>query len=200
MSFGDEVFPEEEPVSSEAETEAEVAPGGPGEVKGSGRHAAAADPGLAEEADPLELLARERDEYLFALQRTQADFENYRKRIARQQEEQAARASQHLVEKLLPVLDALDLAENHLHESFEVSEGAKALHASRAMLMDILSREGLERVDQPEVIFDPSVHDAVAHADGEGGPGGETVVEEVLRSGYRWKGQVLRPAMVRVRG
>jgi molecular chaperone GrpE len=199
MSFGDEVFPEEEPVSSEAETEAEVAPGGPGEVKGSGRHAAA-DPGLAEEADPLELLARERDEYLFALQRTQADFENYRKRIARQQEEQAARASQHLVEKLLPVLDALDLAENHLHESFEVSEGAKALHASRAMLMDILSREGLERVDQPEVIFDPSVHDAVAHADGEGGPGGETVVEEVLRSGYRWKGQVLRPAMVRVRG
>ncbi len=198
MSFGDEVFPEEEPVSSEAETEAEVAPGGPGEVKG--RHAAAPDPGLAEEADPLELLARERDEYLFALQRTQADFENYRKRIARQQEEQAARASQHLVEKLLPVLDALDLAENHLHESFEVSEGAKALHASRAMLMDILSREGLERVDQPEVLFDPSVHDAVAHADGEGGPGGETVVEEVLRSGYRWKGQVLRPAMVRVRG
>ena len=158
------------------------------------------DAGLAEEADPLEVLARERDEYLLALQRTQADFENYRKRIARQQEEQAARASQHLVDKLLPVLDALDLAENHLHESLEVSEGAKALHASRAMLMDILSREGLERVDQPEVLFDPSVHDAVAHADGEGGPGGETVVEEVLRSGYRWKGQVLRPAMVRVRG
>src|ERR1700733_39595 len=205
MSFGDEVFPEEEPVSSEAETEAEVAPGGPGvpggpgEVKGSGRHAAA-DPGLAEEADPLEVLARERDEYLFALQRTQADFENYRKRIARQQEEQAARASQHIVDKLLPVLDALDLAENHLRDSLDMSEGAKALHASRAMLMDILSREGLERVDQPEVAFDPSVHDAVAHADGLGGPGGENVVDEVLRSGYLWKGQVLRPAMVRVRG
>ena len=117
------------------------------------------------------MLARERDEYLLALQRTQADFENYRKRIARQQEEQAARASQHLVDKLLPVLDALDLAENHLQESLDVSEGAKALHASRAMLMDILAREGLERVDQPEVPFDPSVHDAVAHADGEGGPG-----------------------------
>ena len=63
------------------------------------------------------MLARERDEYLLALQRTQADFENYRKRIARQQEEQAARASQHLVDKLLPVLDALDLAENHLQAS-----------------------------------------------------------------------------------
>ena len=154
----------------------------------------------AEEADPLVGLARERDEFLLALQRTQADFENFRKRIARQQEEQAARASQHLVDKLLPVLDTLDLAENHLRESLDTSEGAKALHASRAMLMDILLREGLERVDQPEVPFDPSVHDAVAHGDGEGGPGGETMVEEVMRSGYRWKGQVVRPAMVRVRG
>ena len=152
------------------------------------------------QTDDRDVMARERDEYLLALQRTQADFENYRKRITRQQEEQAARASQHLVEKLLPVLDALDLAENHLNESLDVSEGAKALRASRAMLMDILSREGLERVDQPEVPFDPSEHDAVAHSDGDCGPGGETMVEEVMRSGYRWKGQPLRAAMVRVRG
>jgi molecular chaperone GrpE len=195
MSFGDEALPEEEPVSSEG-------PGAPGvHSEGNGSTAPAAEPaGPATEADPRDVLARERDEYLLALQRTQADFENYRKRIARQQEEQAARASQHLVDKLLPVLDALDLAENHLKDSLDVSEGAKALHASRAMLLDILSREGLERLDQPEVPFDPSVHDGVAHADGEGGPGGETMVDEVMRSGYRWKGQVLRPAMVRVRG
>jgi molecular chaperone GrpE len=183
MSFGDEAVPEEEPVFSEAEAADEEN-----------------DAVVAEQADPREVLARERDEYLLALQRTQADFENYRKRIARQQQEQSARASQHLVEKLLPVLDALDLAENHLNESLDVSEGAKALRASRAMLMDILSREGLERVDQREVPFDPSVHDAVAHSDGDCGPGGETMVEEVLRSGYRWKGQALRAAMVRVRG
>jgi molecular chaperone GrpE len=201
MSFGDEARSEEEPVSSE-DAGAPGAPGdpvAPGEVNGSAAQAAGpAAP--ADQADPREVLARERDEYLLALQRTQADFENYRKRIARQQEEQAARASQHLVDKLLPVLDALDLAENHLKESMDVSEGAKALHASRAMLLDILSREGLERVDQPEVPFDPAVHDGVAHADGDGGPGGETLVDEVMRSGYRWKGQVLRPAMVRVRG
>jgi molecular chaperone GrpE len=205
MSFGDEARSEEEPVSSE-DAGAPGSPGAPnpgapgasGEVNGS--PATAGGPPPAQPADPLEMLARERDEYLLALQRTQADFENYRKRITRQQEEQAARASQHLVDKLLPVLDALDLAENHLKESMDVSEGAKALHASRAMLLDILSREGLERVDQPEVAFDPSVHDGVAHAEGDGGPGGETVVDEVLRSGYRWKGQVLRPAMVRVRG
>jgi molecular chaperone GrpE len=206
MSFGDEAVPEEGPISSEGgaapgEPGAPGAPGGSGTAEGNGSVAhAAAKAGLAEEADPQDVLTRERDEYLLALQRTQADFENYRKRIARQQEEQAARASQHLVDKLLPVLDALDLAENHLQESVDVGEGAKALHASRAMLLDILSREGLERVDQPEVPFDPSVHDGVAHADGDGGPAGETMVEEVLRSGYRWKGQVLRPAMVRVRG
>jgi len=103
------------------------------------------------------------------------------------------------VEKLLPVLDTLDLAEAHLNESLEPSEDGKALRASRAMLMDTLGKEGLERVDQPGVPFDPSVHDAVAHSEAEDGQDG-AVVEEVLRAGYRWKGQVLRAAMVRVRG
>ena len=145
------------------------------------------------------MLARERDEYLLALQRTQADFENYRKRVARLQEEQAARASGQLVERLLPVLDALDLAEAHLSDSSEASEDAKALRASRAMLVDALAKEGLERVDQADVPFDPTVHDAVAHSEAED-DAAETMVEEVLRSGYRWKGQVLRAAMVRVRG
>jgi molecular chaperone GrpE len=165
-----------------------------------GGNGGAAGTGLAEEAEPREALTRERDEYLRALQQTQADFENYRKRIARQQSEQSARAASDLVSKLLPVLDTLDLAEAHLNESLDLSEDGKALRASRAMLMDILSREGLERVDQAEVPFDPSVHDAVAHSPGETGGDGETMVEEVLRPGYRWKGQELRAAMVRVRG
>jgi len=65
--------------------------------------------------------------------------------------------------------------------------------------MGTLGKEGLERVDQPGVPFDPSVHDAVAHSEAEDGQDG-AVVEEVLRAGYRWKGQVLRAAMVRVRG
>ncbi len=197
MRFGDEALPEEESAYSEAEAAEEAADDAAAAAAGrDGAHSTA----LAEEADPRETLARERDEYLLALQRTQADFENYRKRIARQQQEQAARASGDLVSKLLPVLDTLDLAEAHLNESLEVSDDGKALRASRAMLLDILAKEGLERVDQAGVPFDPSVHDAVAHSEGDPGDGGETVVEEVLRSGYRWKGQVLRAAMVRVRG
>ncbi len=191
MSLSDEHLPEEEVAGGPELLPEEVA-----HAAGTDSETAAA---AAEEVDPKELLVRERDEYLLALQRTQADFENYRKRITRLQEEQSARAAASLVDKLLPVLDALDLAEAHLNESFDVSEGGKALRASRAMLLDILAKEGLERVDRAEVPFDPSVHDAVARSEGDGA-GGETVVEEVLRSGYRWKGQGLRAAMVRVRG
>jgi molecular chaperone GrpE len=188
-----------EPGGGAASEEAAVSPpGAPGNgenAAGPGSHGAA----LAEEASHIESVARERDEYLLALQRTQADFENYRKRITRQQGEMTARAATDLVVKLLPVLDALDLAEAHFNEALDLTDDGKALRASRAMLMDILTRDGLERVDQRNVPFDPSVHDAVAHSEGEPGDT-ETMVDEVLRSGYRWKGQPLRPAMVRVRG
>jgi molecular chaperone GrpE len=159
-------------------------------------------------------LAAERDEYLVALQRLQADFENYRKRVLRQQEEQSARAALDLVGKVLPVLDTLDLARAHLsggatdgtdEPGAPVPEEARALLQAREQLLDVLAKEGLARVDEVDVEFDPVVHDAVAHApaaeDGEDGEnGGGVIVDEVMRAGYRWRGQVLRPAMVRVRG
>ncbi len=165
-------------------------------------------------ADAASLVA-ERDEYLLALQRLQADFENYRKRVVRQQEEQSARAALDLVGKVLPVLDTLDLARAHLggETAGDVSVEGRALDQARSQLLDVLSKEGLERVDAAGVEFDPVVHDAVAHA--PSGPAGEeaaddggddvpplggVTVDEVLRAGYRWRGQVLRPAMVRVRG
>ncbi len=139
---------------------------------------------------------RERDEYLEALQRLQADFENYRKRVARQADDAATRAAGDLVAKLLPVLDAFDLAVAHFTQS-DSDEGL-ALGQSRALIVDTLTKEGLERIDEVGVAFDPTVHDAVAHveADDEAGQ----VVDEILRAGYRWKGAVLRPAMVRVKG
>jgi molecular chaperone GrpE len=162
----------------------------------------------------VQALAAERDEYLVAVQRLQADFENYRKRVARQQEEQSARAAAALVGKLLPVLDALDLAAAHVEKTEGGSESVEgqALVQARALLDDTLAKEGLERVAEAGVPFDPVVHDAVAHAPaeepedgagagevGDGGPG-EVTVDEVFRAGYRWRGQVLRPAMVKVRG
>jgi molecular chaperone GrpE len=196
MSFFGEQFP---PQAEEAVEGQQPEPAGPS-PEGSDAAGEEHSTALVEEADHREVLARERDEYLLALQRTQADFENYRKRIARQQSEQSARAAADLVTKLLPVLDTLDLAELHLNESLDLTEDGKALRAAHSMLTDILEREGLERMDQHDIPFDPSVHDAVAHTEGQPEDAGQTMVDEVLRSGYRWKGQVLRPVMVRVRG
>jgi len=187
MSFGDEAVPAEE-VSPEPVLLTD---------ENSDDGVADSEIVVEEESDPVGVLQRERDEYLLALQRTQADFENYRKRIQRMQEEQSARAASALVTKLLPVLDTLDLAQAHQTEASAESEDAKALIASRSMLLDVLLKEGLERVDEAAVPFDPAVHDAVARSEGEGG---DVVVDEVLRSGYRWRGQVLRPAMVSVKG
>ena len=189
MSIPEEAASSED-VWSEADTAAVEA-----EAEAS---AHAAEPEV--ETDPLAVLARERDEYLVALQRTQADFENYRKRIQRTQEEQSARASSVLVGKLLPVLDTLDLAMAHQTEASADSEDAKALVAARSFLLDVLGKEGLERLDEAGVTFDPSVHDAVAQVEDSSEAGDGPVVDEVMRSGYKWKGHVLRPAMVRVRG
>jgi molecular chaperone GrpE len=133
-------------------------------------------------------VAKERDEYLDALRRLQADFENYRKRIVRQQTEHLERAAEALVEKLLPVLDTIDMARAH-------GEGIDVVQSS---LMDVLAKEGLERIQPDGQPFDPIEHDAVAHEPAEDGD--EAAVAEVLRTGYRWKGRVMRPAMVKVKG
>jgi molecular chaperone GrpE len=147
--------------------------------------------GAAEAAVEADLeqaqLAAERDEYLDALRRLQADFENYKKRMVRQQTETLERAAEALVAKLLPVLDNFDLA---------ISHGADDLQPIHKGMLDTLASEGLERLDPTGSPFDPTEHDAVAHEAGEGDP----QVAEVMRAGYRWKGRVLRPAMVKVRG
>ena len=139
---------------------------------------------------------RQRDEYLDSLQRLQADFENYRKRVVRSSDDAANRATGDLILKLLSVLDAFDLAAAHF--SSTQSEEAQALAQARNLMLDTLAKEGLERINDVGVAFDPQVHDAVAHIESDGD--GDQVIDEVLRAGYRWKGAVLRPAMVRVKG
>jgi molecular chaperone GrpE len=133
-------------------------------------------------------IAGERDDYLDALKRLQADFENYKKRVLKQQTEHLERAAEGLVEKLLPALDTFDLALAH-GEGFDQVQSA---------LMTALEKEGLERIDPVGKPFDPNEHDAVAHEEGD--TGGGPIVSEVLRTGYRFKGKLLRPAMVKVKG
>ena len=133
-------------------------------------------------------LASERDEYLDALRRTQADFENYRKRMQREAAEARDAGAAALVEKLLGVLDTVDLALAH-DPSDSVAQIAGAL-------TDALEKEGLVRIDAFGAPFDPELHDAVLHEEGDG----PAEVIEVLRSGWRWNGRVVRPAMVKVKG
>lgn len=163
------------------------------------------DAGAAVADDPsLAALATQRDEYLDALRRLQADFENYKKRVLKQQTEHLERAAEALVVKLLPILDSLDLAIAHAGDSAE----AKVVAPIASSLVDVLEKEGLERIDPKGQPFDPNQHDAVMHEPpgANGGPeeheggGGEPQVSDVMRAGYRWKGRVLRPAMVKVKG
>jgi len=135
----------------------------------------------------LEAVSAERDEFLALAQSKQAEFENYRKRVMKQQADEVERAGSKLVDALLPVLDAFD---------YGVAHGDESLGPMRAQLLGTLEREGLVRLDPAGETFDPKEHDAVAH---EPGDGGEPVVAETLRAGYRWRGHLLRPVMVRVR-
>ena len=136
--------------------------------------------------EDMDRLQSERNDYLDQLLRTRADFDNYRKRIVKQQSEHELRAAEALVEKLLEPMDTLDLAVSH----------GQGFQQARDMLANVLAKEGLERIDPVGKPFDPNEADAVAHEHGDDGP----VVAEVLRPGYRWKGRVIRPAMVKVKG
>jgi molecular chaperone GrpE len=142
--------------------------------------------GIDSQAD----VARERDDYLDALLRLQAEFENYKKRMQRQQAETTARAGEDLAVKLLPVLDTIDLARQH-------GEG-DAIAPVASALFEVLAKEGLDRIDPVGQPFDPNEHEAVSHEPSE--DGGEPLVTGLMRAGYRWKGRLLRAAMVTVRG
>jgi len=119
--------------------------------------------------------------------RTQADFENYRKRVANQIIDEVDRATSRVAEALLPVLDATEAA--YLRHPDEVGPLLNVLLVE-------LKKAGLETMDIADRPFDPETAEAVAH---EAGDGGDIVVAEVLRSGYSWKGRTLRPAMVRTK-
>ena len=132
-------------------------------------------------------LIAERDQYKDAAMRVQADFENFRKRSVNQAAGDVDRATGRLAEAFLPVLDAAEAA--YLQHPDEVGPLLNVLLVE-------LKKHGLETLDLESHPFDPEVAEAVAHEPGEGG---DVVVAEVLRSGYRWKGKTLRPAMVRTK-
>jgi len=127
------------------------------------------------------------------LQRVAAEFENFRKRAARERDDIVLRSTQRLVEALLPVLDSLENALTH--EAGTPGEEAmlSGMHGTHQQLLDVLAKEGLETVPGVGEPFDPNVHEAVM-----GGGSGHLVVTAEMRRGYTLGGRVIRPAMVGV--
>jgi molecular chaperone GrpE len=145
-----------------------------------------------EALDPLARAQQERDEYLDLARRAQADFENYRKRAAREAAAAGERAKSGLVRELLPIVDNLERAlasagqgEQHL------AEGVQLVHSE---LIAVLERNGVEQFDPAGQRFDPTEHEALSMRDQDGAESG--VVLDVVEKGYRANGTILRPARV----
>lgn len=142
--------------------------------------------------DELARVTAERDEYLDLAQRVQADFENYRKRAAREQERLIAHAHERLVRELLPILDDLEraLVAAERHEEAQLVEGVELVEKSLRLA---LTKEGLAEIET-DGAFDPHVHEALLTQPSEGCESG--AVLEVVQRGYRLGDRVVRPARV----
>jgi molecular chaperone GrpE len=148
---------------------------------------------VEEDLDELVKTAKQRDDYLALAQRTQADFENYRKRVAREANAARDRGAGALAKELLPALDNLDRALEAAAEDDPLLQGVRLV---RAELKAALTRAGIESFCPLDERFDPEVHEAVATA--EQPPGGRPsgTVVEVYQDGYRLGEGILRPARV----
>jgi molecular chaperone GrpE len=139
----------------------------------------------------VEALQAERDELFDQLQRLAAEFDNFRKRNARERAATIERANERLVKELLPILDdlgrALEAAEEH--EGAKLEEGVRLVHRA---LADLLVKEGLAEIET-DGKFDPHVHEALLSQPSDAEEGS---VIEVVQKGYRLGDKVLRPARV----
>src|SRR5215213_5922460 len=175
--------PEEEPVTSRDEA---------GEP--SGEEDPANEQEIVEATEEASEPEQSGEDYLALAQRVQADFENYRKRVARETAAAGERARSGLVRELLPIVDNLERALASAEEGEQhLAEGVRLVHSE---LIAVLERNGVEQFDPAGDKFDPSEHEALSvRADGEPG-----LVLEVVERGYRSNGTILRPARVVVSG
>jgi molecular chaperone GrpE len=152
-------------------------------------------PTPTDEPDELALAKTQAAEYRDHLQRLQAEFENYRKRMTRSQERLVDAELQRFVQGLLEVLDEFDLALIAAERQPDFDAFRKGVELVYAKLAETLRAEGLERIEAEGKAFDPNEHEALMQTgDGEGDPH----VAEVFRQGYKLRGTVIRPSSVRV--
>lgn len=163
----------------------ELAPGNDGE----------ASPQVAEESEILRLQA-ELDQVRDLLQRKQAEFENYRKRVAREREDVLTFAASELVKELLPVLDNLERALGASEAGANDERLREGIEIIYRQFREVLARAGMKEVEAQGREFDPYVHEAVSRVESDEHPDGTVI--EVLQKGYYLKDRLLRPALVSV--
>jgi molecular chaperone GrpE len=135
-------------------------------------------------------------EYLDDLRRLKAEFENYRKRVLKEQTRAVDLAAEPVMAKLLEVLDEFELALMAAERTPDFERFVRGVEMVYAKLTDVLRSEGLEPIEAEGKPFDPARHEALLQSEGEAE--GEPVVADVLRPGYTLKGRVIRPAGVKV--
>ena len=155
-------------------------------------------PGSADTPDLAHELAEARAQsaqHLDDLLRLKAEFENFRKRMVKEQTQMVERAASGLVERLLPVLDNFELALIAADRTKDYEAMVRGVELVYSELIEVLRREGLEPIKAVEAPFDPELHEAVMQAEGDGE---QLVVVDEMRRGYTLSGRVIRPAMVKV--
>jgi molecular chaperone GrpE len=192
-------YPEREDYSAAAPPDPHAP--GTGETSFSDAEAAPASERAAvveQDLDELVAKAKQRDDYLALAQRTQADFENFRKRAARDKAEAADRGMGRLAKELLPALDHLELALRATEEHEGAEDVVKGFRLVHEELLGALERVGIQGFSPQGEPFDPNEHEAMAQQPAENAAPGTVI--EVYQRGYRLNGQVLRPARVVVAG
>lgn len=165
------------------------------EIEPEQNDSGATDDPLQKLAEDLARLQAEKDELMQTMIRRQADFENYRKRIERQSDEDRRRGIERVLEDLLPVIDAFERALK-AHDNPAYEEYKKGLELIYQQLRNIATKHGLEKIDAAGKEFDPRFHQAIERVETTAYPEGSVL--EVLQDGYLFHGRVLRPSIVRV--
>jgi len=153
-----------------------------------------ADAAQSEEEDPMAGLQADLDRFRELALRSQADFENYKKRSAREKEEAIKYANSSLLERLVGIIDNFELGLAAAKEQSADSPIYSGMVLVQKQLSDLLAESGLQPVEAEGKTFDPNMHEAIAHEPSDQFP--EEIVVRQTRRGYRLKDRLLRPAKV----
>ena len=191
--FGDSEHPPIK-ITDKRRIRADDAATAPADEAGAASGEPTPDDEAVDSTSEIDAVRAEAAEYLDHLRRLQAEFDNYRKRVLKEQTDAVERASVPATQRLLEVLDDFELALMSASDKPDFDRFLHGVELVYAKLADTLKAEGLERIDALGKPFDPEQHEALMQT----GEGEHLVVADVLRPGYTLRGRVIRPAGVRV--